>query len=286
MKYQNPRIPEGINVSAEHPLKDFFFMLLAVGLSTILLVILLSLVASEMARFIPFGVEQKLARQVAQSVASKDTLEEQRVRSYLQRLADELAAAQRLPDGMAITLHYIDEDSVNAFATLGGHVFVTRGLLESVPNENALSMALAHEIAHIKHRDPIVALGRGITVGIALLSIAGVGDGSMAQGLIGQVSLVTGLSFSRRQEARADEQALHTLLAKYGHVAGADALFDLFVTLQTGRDTPVLLSTHPMSDDRREKVRAFAARNPPGEIRVTTPLPDWLTSALRERASP
>lgn len=57
MIYQNPKIPEGVNISEAHPLKDFFFMLMAVsGLAAFALVVLL-VVAGWLVRFIPFDLE-------------------------------------------------------------------------------------------------------------------------------------------------------------------------------------------------------------------------------------
>ena len=64
-------------------------------------------------------------------------------------------------------MHYDASDTVNAFATLGGHVVIYRGLLEKLPNENVVAMVVAHEIAHIKHRDPVAALGRGVAITLA-----------------------------------------------------------------------------------------------------------------------
>ena len=64
----------------------------------------------------------------------------------------------------------------NAYATLGGNIILTRELINSMSSENALSMVLAHEIAHIKHRDPIRSAGSQVFL-YAMFSILGsVGD--------------------------------------------------------------------------------------------------------------
>lgn len=47
----------------------------------------------------------------------------------------------------------IDTDEINAFATPGGYVFITTGLLKILSNENELAGVLAHEIGHIEHGD-------------------------------------------------------------------------------------------------------------------------------------
>jgi predicted Zn-dependent protease len=253
MDYENRTIPEGINVSSEHPLKEFFILSLGLSIATIILVALLSQAASWLVHYIPFETEIKLAENALITLnKEKGNTEESDIiiQAYLQQLASTLAVAQQLPDNMPITVHYMDTDTINAFATLGGHIVIYRGLLEKLPHENALAMVMAHEIAHIKHRDPLVAVGRGITVGLALTTLTGLGDSALSQQLLGQVSLISTLSFSREQEQEADKTALATLKNYYGHSHGATALFEIFAQTQQAYHPPALLSTHPVTAER------------------------------------
>ena len=137
MNYENPKIPEGINVTDVHPLKDFFVLLIGVGVAVLALVAVLSLAAGWLAHKIPFELEKKLAQSAfaeafVEEAASESTVssEHQKIEQYLQGLANELALAQQLPAGMDITVHYIDGDVVNAFATLGGNIVLYRGIIE------------------------------------------------------------------------------------------------------------------------------------------------------------
>ncbi len=52
----------------------------------------------------------------------------------------------------------IDTDEINAMATPGGHIFVSRGLIKSVDSEDALAAVLAHEIAHIQLKHSITTI--------------------------------------------------------------------------------------------------------------------------------
>jgi predicted Zn-dependent protease len=253
MDYENRTIPEGINVSSEHPLKEFFILSLGLSIATIILVALLSQAASWLVHYIPFETEIKLAENALITLnKEKGNTEESDIiiQVYLQQLANVLAIAQQLPDNMPITVHYMDTDTINAFATLGGHIVIYRGLLEKLPHENALAMVMAHEIAHIKHRDPLVAVGRGITVGLALTTLTGLGDSALSQQLLGQIGLISSLSFSREQEQEADKIALATLNNYYGHSHGATALFKIFAQAQQAYHPPALLSTHPVTAER------------------------------------
>lgn len=273
--YTNPKIPEGINITDEHPLKDFLAMLIGVGLIILVLILVLSFLAETLVRFVPFEVE----RQLAESALAWPDLENppdvlqrgknEKATTALQALTESLAQAQRVD--LPLTVHFLDSEAVNAFATLGGHIFVTRGLLEKMPNENALAMVLAHEIAHVSHRDPIIALGRGLTVGLALMSTIGAGHGAMAQQMVGQVNLLTHLSFSRKAESAADAAALHTLLSHYGNVRAAETLFTLLQ--DNSLAPPEFFSTHPLNQHRIEAIKQFSLAHSNHHSDSTKPVP-------------
>lgn len=258
MKFRNPSIPEGINVSKQHPLKEFAWLLGIVATIAVLLVGSASLAAGYLARLIPFSYELELVERFPQLRPESSP-----TRDYLQDLADRIAKTQDLPDDMVITVHYSDEDVVNAFATVGGHVFFYRGLIERFASEDALAMVMAHEIAHVKHRHPIVALGRGITTGVALAALAGFSGSSTGERLIGDVSNLNTLSFSRSQETESDKTALKSLIDLYGHGAGGLALFGLFLQSEGERSVYALdfMRTHPHTEERIEALRVEANAN-------------------------
>lgn len=260
MQYSNPKIPEGINISREHPLKDFLVMLGAVAAVVVLLVVLLSLLADKLVRFVPFELERSLATSINRSIpdAISATPEQAEIERYLQQLANRLQEAQGVGDGISVTLHYVDDDVVNAYATLGGHIVIFRGLLERLGSENTLSMLLAHEIAHVVQRDPLVAAGRGVVIGLAALGVFGTSDSEFSQQLIAQLSSMTVLGFSRAQESMADHAALQTLVAYYGHVDGAEQLFEQLLARDGQIHIPQLMSTHPGTENRLRAIREFS----------------------------
>lgn len=69
----------------------------------------------------------------------------------LNRLGVALALMSERP-GLEWTFGILEDDGVNAFATPGGYIFVTRGLLLTVENEAQLAGVLAHEISHVNHQ--------------------------------------------------------------------------------------------------------------------------------------
>ncbi len=163
MQYENPQIPEEINTSKEHPLKEFSTLLIGSIVLVIVVSLMLSFGGSWLAGLIPYTAENKVAGLYDVS-AHDDNKDHHQITQYLQQLADKISKTQNLPDEMKIKIHYMHSDTMNAFATLGGNVFMFKGLLEKLPNENTLVTLLGHEIAHVKYRHPIKSLGGGIAV--------------------------------------------------------------------------------------------------------------------------
>lgn len=277
MEYDNPEIPEGINVSREHHLKEFA-VLVGGALALILVVVLiLGWLAEAIATRIPFSYEQEIAGDIASDVPANPA--RAAIERELQTLVDGLTGHMQLPSEMRIRVHYIDDaDTVNAFATLGGHVLMFRGLLKQMPDENALAMVLAHEIAHVQHRDPIVSLGRGVVMGLALAAIAGVSGNDLTNSVFGSAGTLTALSFTRNQERAADTRAVAAVAAHYGHVNGAAAVFDLFTRLEAEHPLkpPEFMASHPNSSGRRENIAEQANIHGWPTSGALTPLPDVL----------
>ena len=54
--------------------------------------------------------------------------------------------------GIKYDIHLINSIEINAFATLGGHLYVTTGLLYFTNSEDELAMIIGHEIAHVEKK--------------------------------------------------------------------------------------------------------------------------------------
>ncbi|WP_428624341.1 M48 family metallopeptidase [Sedimenticola sp.] len=255
MKFEHREIPEGINVTKVHPLRELAVLLGGALLLIALLLYVLGLSAGFLAQYIPFEMEQKLTASFP-----VDEPRYTEIDNYLARIKAEVVTAMELPEGMEITLHYSSDDTVNAFATLGGHVVAFRGLLEKLPNENALAMLLAHEIAHVKHRDPIVSVSRGLTISTVLTLVLGQSD----LDVLGNTGLYTMLHFSREMEQAADIEALEAVYKIYGHTQGADDLFRVIQAYHKKlgeKDSFEFLQSHPLDLKRINVIDSYAESN-------------------------
>ncbi len=223
-----------------------------------------------------------------QKYGEEATEERLNIEHYLQTLSNELGEASDLPAGMQLKVHLINSDAVNAFATLGGHVFVCRGLMESVADENGLSMVLAHEIAHIKHRDPVVGMSRGLALQLIYSFVTG--DYSRGSDWVfygGDLGL---LYFSREQESNADVQALSALHRHYGHIRGHTQIFEILSEAQeeegvsdADSESASLdwLSSHPDLTDRIDVLNQQATDNQ-WRQGPSTPVPTEVAAWLEE----
>lgn len=272
MQYENPPVDHEVNVSRESVLAEFLRLCAGLAILVLAAAVLLYFTGGWMARRVPFSFERDLVgehvlgfeeygKEVVQPPATL------RQEAYMQSLVDRLAAGMQVPEDMKLQVHLAESDVPNAFATLGGHIVVTRGLYRRMPDENALALVIAHEIAHIRARDPISSIGGSAAVGLTLALISGDADS-----LVPQVGQFVSLGYSRSMESAADDAALEGLQAAYGHARGADQAFDALVAYRHEEgmpEIPAFLSTHPADTARLERMRA-AANATPGE---TTPLP-------------
>lgn len=237
-----------------------FFTVLA------MLVVGVVIYASDLARLLPFSVEKRFVRPY-EAMADywydeTPSAENQNIQLSLQDLTQELAQSMDLPAEFELQVHYIDTEQINAIATLGGHIFVFRGLLEIMPDENSLAMVLAHEIAHVKHRDSVAGLGRGLALQMFYSFISG--DYSAGVDIALKTGEVGILYFSREQEQSADMAALSVLNKRYGHVYGYDTLFQYLSDHQLKEDSHrsesveferiEWLSSHPQLQQRIDKL--------------------------------
>ncbi|QPJ64751.1 MAG: M48 family metalloprotease [Candidatus Nitrohelix vancouverensis] len=76
---------------------------------------------------------------------------------YVNLIGKNLAEVSNRPD---IDYHFaiIDTQYPNAFATPGGYVLISRGLIEMLQNEAQLAGVLGHEIAHVSNKHALSAI--------------------------------------------------------------------------------------------------------------------------------
>lgn len=288
MQYENRTPEEGINTPNRHPLREFLRLGVIALLALLALFLLLNVAGSRLGGLIPFSAEVWVADRVdhaLQEAGESSPFEIDNPSSplteYLQELGGRVETALGVEAPVEIKMHYSNADVVNALATLAGHVYFYKGLLKLLPNENALVMLMAHEYAHVNLRHPVRVLGSGLAaaLGVAVLP----GGGGIEGRLYSLAGSLGAANFSRDMESQADAAALGAVQAIYGHVAGADDLFALFMEQRTDKGTGMFeefFSTHPLDVERMLSIAQLAESNGWSRSGSITPLPpqfyDWL----------
>lgn len=90
---------------------------------------------------------------------------------YVTAVGSKVAAASDRPS-LKWTFTVLDSPKPDAFATQGGYVYISRGMLALLRSENDLAAILAHEIAHISGRDTPHKETLGTVAGLGTLVAA------------------------------------------------------------------------------------------------------------------
>jgi len=173
-----------------------------------------------------------------------------------------------------LRIRVVQDAAINAFVTSGNRMYVHTGLLQKAESAGEVIGVLAHETAHVMHHDPAKlpdqmreALIKSIAaalIGVAAGVGAGQPDAGMAAMLGGQsMALRQLLSFSRAQEAGADQGGLnlldHNRWSARGMVRMFDRLKDQELLVIDRQDA--YLRSHPLSQERIDFVENHVARS-------------------------
>lgn len=252
MKFVAKQIPEGINTSPDHPLRELFILMLGAVFFLAIAFIILMLLSDFLVRYIPVETERQWFSESRLPFFERDTPAEEIIQAeqYLAQLVEQLNPSPT--ESAQFTIRLMESDVPNAFITPGGHIFVTTELLKFVNSENALSMVLAHEMAHQIHRHPIRSMGRGIVIAVALMIFTGVDGSEWVSEILAESINLGLLAHSREQEREADTTGLQLLTDYYGHSGGSSYFFAQLNQHEQFQQTGLseYLSTHPNTDER------------------------------------
>lgn len=199
--------------------------------------------------------EVELGKQInAQLVGKEVKLYQNRAtQAYINRIGQRLAQASSRPD-IPYTFQVVDDDNINAFATMGGFVYVNTGLIQAADNEAELASVMAHEIAHIAGRHAVQQM-RQMAIAQGLATATGLDQNVAVQ--IG-VDLALRRPKSRDAEREADYLGIQNLgRAGYAQIGAITFMEKL---LKKG-SMPTFLSTHPATSSRIVAMREFLAPN-------------------------
>jgi Zn-dependent protease with chaperone function len=166
-----------------------------------------------------------------------------------------LVEALRVPAGLdaTVTSSVLNTPIANAYALPGGRFFLLSGLLEKAREPDEVAGILAHELGHLKHRDNVRELihngGSSFLIGLLFGDITGA-----SAALFASRTLVSA-SYSREAERDADSFAID-IMHKLGRPTRPMGELMFRVTGKEGDKRPSILASHPLSEDRLDRMRA------------------------------
>lgn len=206
---------------------------------------------------------EKAARQVGTEMGyyKHDSLE-LLIKSVGKKL---VAALEKKPTEFEFEFNLVDAEEPNAFALPGGHIYVTRGILPLIQNEDELAGIIGHEIMHVIQRHSVKQFNREIVP--AVLKIPGNIINAITFSRLGNIinvpiDIIASpfiAKYSRKHEKEADDLGIELAArAGYNPIKLADALDRLSKEIEalTGEaERRSFLSDHPYTPLRSEDIR-------------------------------
>jgi predicted Zn-dependent protease len=217
------------------------------------------------ARLLPMSVRTTMGRNVIASITeSRRICDAAPGRAALDRLTQRLAAGASQPP-LPVRVVMVDWDLVNAFATPGGQLVLTRGLVTAAGSADEVAGVLAHEMGHAIELHPETGLLRAMAISLAAELLSAGTSNTSSVG-----AMLVYLRYSREAESQADAHAVRIL--RNAGIA-SKGFGDFFARIQgelgpskprkekknNGRVNDRLLSivsTHPLTAARLAMVRS------------------------------
>jgi predicted Zn-dependent protease len=200
--------------------------------------------------------EIQIGQQVNQRVVQQFRMSrDQQLSSYVNEIGQRLVPFSGRPK-LPYTFQVVEEKSVNAFATMGGYVYIHRGLIEAADNEAQLASVIAHEMGHIAGRHAVNQMRQAAKAELGL-TVAGIKQSTLVNIAY---ELMLRRPHSRRDEFDADSRGLD-MIRQAGYAQSEMVAF-MEKLLAYGSGLPTVLSTHPDTRDRVERLKTLTAKTP------------------------
>jgi predicted Zn-dependent protease len=193
--------------------------------------------------------------------------------AYLNGIVRKLGAASQRPN-WPYQIKVVNSAEVNASAIPGGRLYVQRGLLEFVEDENEMVGAIAHEVGHVVARHTtnqlvLNFLARNLYERVKknlLLDNDVISE--VIETLGGPLVLLAQLKYSRENESEADMLGFYEMLRAGWNPNGLLKFFTRLEQSEGSRNSiQVMLSDHPATADRANAIRREMA-----SVTITAPL--------------
>lgn len=193
------------------------------------------------------------------------------LQAYVREVGERLARISHRTN-LIYRFTLLDSNDVNAFATPGGYIYITRGLLAYLNSEAELAAVLGHEIGHVTARHSVRQHSASTATGL-LAAVIGAASGVQGAGDLANIAgtaVVRG--YGREHELESDRLGAE-YLAKAGYdpramlavigVLKDQEAYEIQRAREEGREPRSyhgLFATHPANDKRLQETVLAADR--------------------------
>jgi len=214
-------------------------------------------------KFDDLNVTEEEERKIGEDVSAKirqrfGVVQSEPVHKYVTLVGTLLAQQSERPK-LNWTFIVLDTDGVNAFASPGGIVHITRGALGLIRNEAELAGVLAHEIGHVAHKHTVNAIRKNKAVQLGTSETLSDRGPFLDKIANKAYEMVLENKFDRGDEMDSDKVSV-TLTEKAGYAPGTLAAF-LTRLDERNKDQPAqngLFASHPETKERIDAITKLA----------------------------
>ena len=208
-----------------------------------------------------------------------------KISNYVSSIGNKVAATSDRPS-LRWQFTVLDSPTPNAFATQGGYVYITRGILALLQSDAELAAILSHEIGHICTQDipHKQAVGNMMVLGVLVM----IPELLLAPELAAAPAGAGMAAISRKDELNADRHGTEYLQRAGFPPETMQTAMDVLTSMEAyereqqksiGNKTLSLWhrvnASHPTTETRQEKLAEMTNQTHPET--TTTPQPDFLT---------
>ena len=172
--------------------------------------------------------------------------QDEELQNYVQEIGESLAEKSHRPN-LIYRFTVLDSPDINAFALPGGYIYINRGLMSYLSNEEELAAVLGHEIGHVTARHSVRQYSQSQLMGVLSAAVE-INAGSTAGNLANIASGAILSGYGREMELEADD-----LGAQYIHQDGYSPQ-GMYEVLSVLKDQEIYSKKLPNSADKNLEV--------------------------------
>lgn len=217
----------------------------------------------------------QLDQQIKASPSEYPILNDVEATSYVQNIVNQILNSPEVKykNKFVYKVTLINTNTINAFATPGGYIYVYKGLLKFIDNEATLAAILAHEIAHAERRHATNRMTKEYGLQTLLAVVLGNSPSTLEAIASNMFSGLALMYNSREDEYDSDEYSFKYLQASIWYPGAGKFFFEKMNSQSNNSSLQELFSTHPLDQKRIDALnQMIVAANlmPPNESNLFT----------------